>query len=1028
MDPEFRQSKNMDNSEAGGPGWQAAPAVRGQRESMDEDPWTSRSRLFHKTLLFMIVVFGVIATVSSLLTAFLLDSRLTDEYESKAIALAGSLAESDIDKILARDAAMVQARIDQYLHIEGVSYVLVTDNKGEVLAHTFAPKVPQPIVELYTSLTQRKDLALEPHLEIIKVGDSSYIHAAYPILAGVGGWVHIGMDHSRITDYIRSGIYRYQIATLLVFLSSVAVAFLFTRNISKPLIRLAEYAKRVAAHDFNSRIEIRSNDEVGMLSRSMQSMADDLAELFDELEARVEHATNELQETLTYLSAIMNNMANGLLVCDQEGNITRYNPVLLNMFGLSSADIESRTVSKLLGEDFGRLVACQDADSSRGPQRGNREIEVVRSDGELIPVEVTISTVSIGATMSVICIVRDITDRRQAEETTRRTHELLEQKVEERTIELRRANVQLKLEAAERSVVGEALRKAEAKYRAIFENAIEGIYQTTPEGCILSANPALGRIFGYESPDEFIGSVSDIHSQLYVEPKARGKFLEAIERDGEIKDFVSEVRRKDGSIIWVSENARKVVDKNGETLYYEGSLEDITLRKATESELKHQAFHDQLTNLPNRMLFLDHLHMALERSKRRKGYLFAVLYLDLDRFKIINDSLGHDIGDDLLASVAAILQESIRGMDTVARFGGDEFAILLEDIDAPREAVKIARRILKDISTPFHLKGHEVFTSASIGIVLVTEGYERAESILRDADTAMYRAKEHGKSRFKVFNQRMHEEALRTLELETDLRKASDSRELFVYYQPIVDLENETIAGFEALLRWKHSRLGFIGPDEFIPLAEDTGLIFSIGRDVLANACADAIRWGQLIASRYGRDARAPHVSVNISGKQLMQPLLIGEVESILEESGLEPGRLKLEITENVLMEHITLAEGMLARLRRIGIGLSMDDFGTGYSSLSYLRQFPIDTIKIDKDFISAAITDKESEAIVSTVVTLGRSLGLDVIAEGVETPEHLALLRMHGCRYAQGYLFSKPVPPAEAEAMLLEGFASLTV
>ncbi|TVM29495.1 diguanylate cyclase domain-containing protein, partial [Oceanidesulfovibrio marinus] len=229
--------------------------------------------------------------------------------------------------------------------------------------------------------------------------------------------------------------------------------------------------------------------------------------------------------------------------------------------------------------------------------------------------------------------------------------------------------------------------------------------------------------------------------------------------------------------------------------------------------------------------FLDHLHMALERSKRRKGYLFAVLYLDLDRFKIINDSLGHDIGDDLLASVAAILQESIRGMDTVERFGGDAFSILLDDIDAPRD-----------------LKGHEVFTSASIAIVLVTAGYERARSILRGANPAMYRDNEHGKSSFTVFNTSMHDEALLTRELETDLRKATDSRELFVYYQPSVDLENETIAGFEALLRWKHSRLGFIGPDEFITLAEDTGLIFSIGRDVLANACAAAIRWGQLIA------------------------------------------------------------------------------------------------------------------------------------------------------------------------------------
>ncbi|TVM19356.1 sensor domain-containing diguanylate cyclase [Oceanidesulfovibrio indonesiensis] len=1023
MDSASRQSNMMDSSESGVRGLlnqdSGAPQVVAP-------PPSRRSRLFLKILIFMVLVFGSIATVSSFLTAVILDSRLTEEYESKALALAGSLAESDLDNILARDASLIQARIDQYLQIEGVAYVLVTDDKGDILAHTFAPRIPHGIVDLYSSLAQSNDLAMKPFLEVTEIENENYIHAAYPILAGVGGWVHIGMDHSRITDFIHGGIMRYQVATLIIFLTSVVVAFIFTRNISKPLLRLADYAKRFAAHDFNTRIDIHSNDEVGVLAKSMQSMADDLSDLFEELEARVENATDELQETLTYLSAIMNNMANGLLVSDQEGRIRRYNPVFLNMFGLSSSDVESSTVSELLGEGFGRIVACPGASRPGGPIRGNREIEVLSRAGEVVPVEVTVSTVNLGGEMNVICIVRDITERRQAEEAYRRTHELLEQKVEERTRELKRANVQLKLEAAERSVVGEALRKAEAKYRAIFENAIEGIYQTTPEGCILSANPALARIFGYESPDEFIGSVSAIGSQLYVNPDARKEFLKRIEQNGEIKDFVSEVRRKDGSLIWVSENARKVADKNGETLYYEGSLEDITLRKATESELKHQAFHDPLTSLPNRMLFLDHLHMALERSKRRKGYLFAVLYLDLDRFKIINDSLGHNIGDELLAAVASILKDSVRGMDTVARFGGDEFAILLEDIDAPREAVKIAKRILNDISAPFHLQGHEVFTSASIGIVLVTEGYERPESILRDADTAMYRAKEHGKSRFKVFNQRMHDEALRTLELETDLRKASDAGELYVHYQPIVDLENWTIAGFEALLRWSHPRLGPIGPDEFIPLAEDAGLIFILGREVLASACEEAVRWRAMLDNLPRNGARPPHVSVNISGKQLMQPMLIGEVESVLEESGLDPRQLKLEITENVLMEHIALAEGMLARLRRIGIGLSMDDFGTGYSSLSYLRQFPIDTIKIDKDFISAAIHDKESEAIVSTVISLGRSLGLDVVAEGVETREHLDLLRLHGCRYAQGYLFSRPVSAQEAEQLILEGLGVL--
>jgi len=337
--------------------------------------------------------------------------------------------------------------------------------------------------------------------------------------------------------------------------------------------------------------------------------------------------------------------------------------------------------------------------------------------------------------------------------------------------------------------------------------------------------------------------------------------------------------------------------------------------------------------------------------------------------------------------------------------------------------VRIAKRILKDMSKPLNLGGHEVFTSASIGIVLVTEGYDRPESILRDADTAMYRAKEQGKSRYKVFNQKMHDQALRLLELETDLRRAADRDEFFLAYQPIVSIEDNSITGFEALIRWRHPRYGVIPPGEFIPLAEDSGLIYSIGQSALREVAAQARSWIDKYPESFSRNGQVClSVNVNISGKQFMQPFFVAQVAEILGENRLEPKYIKFEITENVLMDHATAAADILIKFSRLGIGLCMDDFGTGYSSLSYLQRFPIDTIKVDRSFVGMAREDAHSRSIVRTVVSLGLSLGLNVVAEGVETMDQLDLLKSFGCQYAQGYLFAKPLSPDQVEGLLRDG------
>jgi diguanylate cyclase (GGDEF)-like protein len=435
----------------------------------------------------------------------------------------------------------------------------------------------------------------------------------------------------------------------------------------------------------------------------------------------------------------------------------------------------------------------------------------------------------------------------------------------------------------------------------------------------------------------------------------------------------------------------------------------------SREHFRHAAFHDALTRLPNRSLFTDHLRVALRRAEQNEKYMFGVLFLDLDRFKNINDSLGHPCGDELLILVARRLETCIRQTDMVARFGGDEFAILVDAIHDTSDVVRVAEKVQQVISAPFKLANHEAITTASIGVALSTSGYAEAEDIIRDADTAMYRAKDHGKARYEIFDITMHTRAVTLLRLESDLRRALEKEELCVYYQPIVSLASRELYGFEALVRWQHPERGIISPDDFIPLAEETGLILPIGLQVLREACNQLRQWQQ--RSPANRDVI---MSVNLSGKQLMQPDLIERVQEVLHESQINPWHLKLEITETVVMENPELAAVTLAKLRGLGVRLSIDDFGTGYSSLSYLNRFPVDTLKIDRSFVTSINDADENLQIVKTIVTLAGNLGMQVVAEGVESEEQLDQLRSLKCQYGQGYLFSKPLDIIDAELFIL--------
>jgi diguanylate cyclase (GGDEF)-like protein len=492
----------------------------------------------------------------------------------------------------------------------------------------------------------------------------------------------------------------------------------------------------------------------------------------------------------------------------------------------------------------------------------------------------------------------------------------------------------------------------------------------------------------------------------------------------DLQASVSQAERAESARAEVEKTRAEQAERHVEELnHYITELKRTTNELvASKEHFRHAAFHDALTDLPNRAMFTDYLRLAIERARSQQGYHFAVLFLDLDRFKNINDSLGHTYGDRLLVAIADRLKRTLRQKDIVARFGGDEFAILINDLQDSDDVMRIAEKIQQAIAVPLTIERNEAFVSASMGIALGTSAYESPEHILRDADTAMYRAKDTGKARYEVFDDLMYTRAVSRLKLETDLRRAIEREEFCVYYQPIVKLKSSEICGFEALVRWRHPERGLLSPEEFIPIAEETGLIHPLGQWVLAEACRQMREWQQQSVA-----CKMLTMSVNLSGKQLSQPNLCAEIQQVLKVTDFDPRCLKLEITESVVMDNADLAITMLHRLRELGIQLSIDDFGTGYSSLSYLHRFPVDNLKIDRSFISGMSLGDENLEIVRSITMLARNLGMEVIAEGIETKEQLAQLRALSCRFGQGYLFSKPLE-AEAAALLIQKDRSIAL
>jgi diguanylate cyclase (GGDEF)-like protein/PAS domain S-box-containing protein len=571
-------------------------------------------------------------------------------------------------------------------------------------------------------------------------------------------------------------------------------------------------------------------------------------------------------------------------------------------------------------------------------------------------------------------LINNINRSRQA---LRESNESLEQKIAERTRELR---------------------ESEIKYRTIFENSGAATVIIEKDLTISLANSVFVNFSGFNRGEvEFKKSFFD-----FLDDKSHRRILNSegflsneqnleckfTNRERELKDILISIAPIPGT------------DKNV------ASITDISKLKEAERQISHQAFHDNLTNLPNRSLFMEHLNMAIKRGKRRDDYNFAVLYLDIDRFKLVNDSLGHHVGDNLLVAFAERIQESLRESDTLARLGGDEFAILLEDMEQNNYANLVAERLQQELKRPFMVNGKEVFAPSSFGVVKDTKNYDLPEDIIRDADSAMYHAKEKGRSQYKVFDRKLHEKALHLLQRETDLRKAIHKKEFETHYQPIVSLKTRSVVGFEALIRWNHPQLGLIYPGSFVSIAEETGLIIPITRLMVEEACRDLKIWQERI-----KDIQKLTMNVNISSRHFLQPGLLNDLKEVLNKIDLPPDHLKLEITETALMEDVEETVRLVNRMRDYGLQIVIDDFGTGYSSLSYLQRLPIDTLKVDRSFVSRIQnTPDGNRNIVEAIISLAHRLDMVVVAEGVETLEQYTILLDMNCQFGQGYLFSKPL------------------
>jgi len=692
----------------------------------------------------------------------------------------------------------------------------------------------------------------------------------------------------------------------------------------------------------------------------------------------------KLQQVERWLATTLNSIGDAVIATDVDGNVTFMNPVAEALVGRLQSDVFGQSLSSVF-----QLVDTETHQPSTIPTGSNLQASLTvqlsnrmllrNRDGSQYYINYSAAPIRDNDTITGgVVVFRDVTAWKGVED---------------------------------------ALRRSEERYALAMEGANDGLWDWELATDTLYVSPRWRAMLGFDQL-ELITTSSEWFKRVHAEDYSQVQKAVDEHLAGHSPQLQVEQRmlHHDGTYRWMLARGLAVRDATNTATRMAGSLTDVTERKWAEAQLKHDALHDGLTQLPNRTLFLDRLAQAVARSRRHNEYRFAVLFMDLDRFKLVNDSLGHHVGDQLLMVTARRLESCLRSSDTLARFGGDEFAILLHDIADAGDAIVVTERIQQRLGGPLQLDSHDLHVGASIGIVFAAATYDEPDAMLRDADIALYRAKARGRNCFEIFDQAMHLHAVEVLRLETELRQALLQQQMVLHYQSVVCLKTGVITGVEALVRWMHPQRGLIVPHDFIPIAEDSGLIVPLGWWVLREACHQMQAWhNELMLDP------PLTVSVNVSAKQFTQPDFAKQVQMILIETGLAATQLRVEITETVLMTHIERVMETLAQLKGMGVQLYLDDFGTGYSSLSYVHRLPIDALKIDRSFVMKLGLANRETVIVQTIVSLARQLGIQVIAEGIETEEQHTWVREIHCDHAQGYLFSHPLPAIDMTVLLVE-------
>jgi diguanylate cyclase (GGDEF)-like protein/PAS domain S-box-containing protein len=622
----------------------------------------------------------------------------------------------------------------------------------------------------------------------------------------------------------------------------------------------------------------------------------------------------------------------------------------------------------------GRNTLQHSIENIKAALRGDKisqEITHKRIDGTLVDTDVTLNVFEIKGKKYLQAIIRDITEKKAIEE---------------------------------------ALRQSEERYRTVLEDIEDGYYEVDIAGNFTFFNDSICQIWGY-SKEELMGMNNRQYTDEENAKKLFQAFNEVYSTGKPAKGFDWQIIRKDGTGRFIEASVSLLKDSSGKQIGFRGITRDVTERKRAEERIQYMATHDSLTGMPNRLMFSQLLNHAIHSAKRYNRQL-AVLFLDLDRFKAINDTLGHDAGDLLLQEIATRLKQTLRAVDVAARLGGDEFVILIEELSDLSQVETVTGKILSAVIKPMTLIGEECRVTASIGVSVFPKDAQDEQSLMKNADMAMYLAKEEGKNNFQFYSEDIQSRSLERLSIETNLRFALERNELSLQYQAQVDFKTNEITGVEALLRWQNSNLGSVTPTQFIPIAEESGLIIPIGRWVIRTACAQNVAWQ--------RDGLPPIcMAVNLSLRQLMDEFLVEDIKNALKDSGMAPNLLELEITESMVMHNPTRMIAVLAKIKNLGVHLAIDDFGTGYSSLAQIKHFPVDTLKVDRSFIRNIPQDSEDKAITEAIIAMGKTLSLTVVAEGVETIEQMNFLKDHSCDEMQGYYFSKPIVPEQFADLL---------